>query len=197
MVRYESSAPCPAPADHFRELLSVLMTDRTNRFYLANGLRSTGPTHSLKELHWNLSFHKLTRVPKPSPFPLCPPSAFGLEYRRPHQAGGRKAQVVLRGDPWTSESISPGAQQNWGLLLVKVSLLAWATAQTARRLGQGSSQPILAPVPWVSHFAQNRNPKVAGENTSHCPAKKATGRGRNMKNLEVSQFGWGDRSSWF
>ena len=83
------------------------MTDRT-KFNLARAAGDLDPTRGLKGKDWNLCTLKLTTAPLASPsLPLTfyhqPPGwnagAPVPEGPGPGQAGGREAQVVLRGDP--------------------------------------------------------------------------------------------------
>lgn len=122
------------------------------------------------------------------------------------QAGGREAQVVLRGDPWAPESSSPTGATKLGLVVGQgaFACLGCGPDSGAAGAGQGTQSwgAAASPfgtsflLPWVSHFVQHGNPKEARESTSHYPANKATGKGKRMKGLGVLNFGFGV-FSWF
>lgn len=114
--------------------------------------------------------------------------------------------MVLRGDPWTPENISPTGSTKLGLVVGQGAFACLGCSPDSEAAGAGQGMhgcgavgggAVASPLgtsfllPWVSNFVQYSNPKEAGESTFHYPANKATGRRRRMKGLGFLKFGFG------
>lgn len=128
----------------------------------------------------------------------------------PGQAGGREAQVVLRGDPWAPESSSPTGATKLGLVVGQGAFAclgcspdgeaAGAGQGTQSRGGGGGQRPaLLAPAssfPGFLTLFSTATQRRLGRALFTTQQMKPPGKGKRMKGLGVLNFGFGV-FSWF